>query len=560
MSRKILFSIFLAVLCITFLKASETGYIEWKPIKGAFGYKLEIRDENKKLIIEEVVNSTRYLIKAPSGKYEFRISPMNVFEKTTVWSYWNPLNVVISKRPALNSNDLIVDIAELGKPITLKGKNFLTDTKIKLTLGNKTLSPKSIQTPDPGTIIIQLGSDFLQGKYDLVMENPGNRTLSIKGFLTLTDKEDAERLAREKAERERLEAERLAREKEEAERLAREKAEAERLAREKAEAERLAREKAERERLEAELAAKDKAEAERLARERAERERLEAERLAREKAERDRLEAERLSKDKAERDRLEAERLAREKAEAERLAREKAERERLEAERLSKDKAERERLAREKAEAERLAREKAERERLEAERLAREKAERDKMDAERLARDKAERERLEAERLAREKAERERLEAERLAREKAERERLAREAMKDSKTRIIEGIEDSSNREYLKVGSYELDLILNEFKKSCSASQLLETLVQKCFQNHSVLKMGTVQKNDIINYIYLESENYRTRIRSYTYFMKEPTPMKAAIEKMANRLNGTYSIDLEEKEFIQKAIQSQKNK
>jgi hypothetical protein len=449
---KFLFTISFLLLCTSNqLFSTEQGYIEWKAIKGAFGYKLEIRDENKKLIIEEVVNNTRYLIRTPTGKYEFRISPMNVFEKTTVWSYWNPLNVVISKRPSILLTELSLDISELNKPIIFKGKNFLTDTKLKFIWGNRTLNPKTITLSDPGTLTVIISPEnAVQGKYELVMENPGNRILSIKNFLNLSDNNEADRLAREKAERERLEAERL----------------------------------------------------------------------AREKAERDRLEAERLAK-MSEKDRLEAERLARE-------------RERLEAERLAREKAERDRL-----EAERLARSKSERERLEAERLERE----------RLAREKAERDRLEAERLAREKAEWERL----------ERERLARERMKDKKQIIIDGIEDSSNREYLNVGSYDLDMILNDFKKSCSPSNLLETLVEKCFSNHSVLKMGTIQKADILNYLLLNSDNYRTRIKSYTYFMKEGSPqMKAALEKMLSKVDKTSSIDLEEKEFIEKAIDFQK--
>jgi hypothetical protein len=491
MSKFFIYGISFFLSFIISLQSTEQGYIEWKPIKGAFGYKLEIRDESKKLIIEEIVNSTRYLIRTPSGKFEFRISPMNVFEKTTVWSYWNPLNVVISKRPSITTNELSLDISELSKPMIFKGKNFLSETKLKFIWGSRVISAKSITVNDTTTLTAILNPEgAAQGKYELHMENPGNRILSIKNFLTLSDNNEADRLAREKAERERLEAERLAREKAERERL---------------EAERLAREKAERERLEAErlakMSEKDRLEAERLAREKAERERLEAERLAREKAERDRLEAERLAK-LSEKDRLEA-----------------------------------------------LAREKAERERLEAERLAREKAEQERLEKERLSRDKAERDRLERERLAREKAERERL----------ERERLAREGMKDTRQRVIDGIEDSTNREYLKVGSYELDLILDDFKKSCSPSNLLETLVEKCFSNHTVLKLGTIQKADISNYLLLNSDNYKTRLRSYLYFMRENTPqMKAALDKLSFKLEKSSGLDIEEKEFIYKAISYQK--
>jgi len=506
MSKFFIYGISFFLSFIISLQSTEQGYIEWKPIKGAFGYKLEIRDESKKLIIEEIVNSTRYLIRTPSGKFEFRISPMNVFEKTTVWSYWNPLNVVISKRPSITTNELSLDISELSKPMIFKGKNFLSETKLKFIWGSRVISAKSITVNDTTSLTAILNPEgAAQGKYELHIENPGNRILSIKNFLTLSDNNEADRLAREKAERERLEAERLAREKAERDRL-----EAERLAK---------------------MSEKDRLEAERLAREKAERDRLEAERLAKDKTERDRLEAERLAKDKTERDRLEAERLAREKAE----------RERLEAERLSKL-SEKDRL-------EALAREKAERERLEAERLAREKAEQERLEKERLSRDKAEKDRLERERLAREKAERERL----------ERERLAREGMKDIRQRVIDGIEDSTNREYLKVGSYELDLILDDFKKSCSPSNLLETLVEKCFSNHTVLKLGTIQKADISNYLLMNSDNYKTRLRSYLYFMRENTPqMKAALDKLSYKLEKSSGLDIEEKEFIYKAVSYQK--
>ncbi len=110
---------------------------------------------------------------------------------------------------------------------------------------------------------------------------------------------------------------------------------------EKEENERLAKEKAEREKIERERLAREKAEKERLERE-------ERARLAREKAEKERIERERLAREKAERERLERE-------ERERLAREKAEKERIERERLAKERAEREKLERE--EREKLARE-----------------------------------------------------------------------------------------------------------------------------------------------------------------------------------------------------------
>ena len=253
------------------------------------------------------------------------------------------------------------------------------------------------------------------------------------------EKEEADRLVREKTERERLERERMERE-----RLEKERLERERLAREKEEADRLVREKAERAQLERERLEREKAERERLEHERLERERLEREKAERERAEGERLERERLARENAERlAALEADRLAREKAEIERIAREvreKREKELAERNRLDHEKYLKDRLAHE--EAERLAREKAERDRLakeDADRLAREKAERDRRaheEADRLAREKAEKERLERERLAKEKAEKDRLESERLERERLAREEAERLAKLNSKATV----------------------------------------------------------------------------------------------------------------------------
>ena len=166
---------------------------------------------------------------------------------------------------------------------------------------------------------------------------------------------------------------------EEADRLAAEKAERERIAAEQAEAERVATDQAEQERIAAEQA---EAEAERIAAEQAEQERIaaeeEQERLAAEQAEQERLAAE-------------AERAAAEQAEAERIAAERAEQERLAAEQ-----AERERLAAEQAEQERLAAEQAEQERIAAEQAGRERIAAEQAERERIAAEQAEAERIAA--------------------------------------------------------------------------------------------------------------------------------------------------------------------
>ncbi|MCB1142233.1 MAG: hypothetical protein KDK54_08340, partial [Leptospiraceae bacterium] len=273
MNKIILFLLFLLSFPIT---SKETEFIEWKPIKGAFGYLLEVRDSRKKTIIKEKVKGTTYSVAKLSGNFEFRVSPLNLFEKPTVWSKWSALNIIVSRPPLLKESSVTIDISELSSSIPLDGKNFIPETKVSV-LDEKGEVIKSkfkyVSNKRIDLSIVQKG--LKKEKLSLLIENPKKNTKKFSNFIVLTDKETDERLAREKAEAERLEKERLA--KLEAERL-----EKERLA--KLEAERLAKEKAEKERLEKERLAK--LEAERLEKERLAK--LEAERLAKEKAEKER--------------------------------------------------------------------------------------------------------------------------------------------------------------------------------------------------------------------------------------------------------------------------------
>ena len=216
----------------------------------------------------------------------------------------------------------------------------------------------------------------------------GVTAIGLAAVSTLPTEDDADALAA------REEADRLATEKAEQERIAAEQAEAARLTAERAEQERAAAEEAEAERV-----ATEQAEQERIAAEQAEAERIAAERVEQERVAAEQAEQERMAAEQAEQERLaaEAERAAAEQAEAARLAAEKAEQERLaaeaERERLAAEQAERERLAAEEAEAERLAAEQAELDRLAAEQAERERIAAEQAEAERIAAARAQAER-----------------------------------------------------------------------------------------------------------------------------------------------------------------------
>ncbi|HKU78788.1 MAG TPA: Hpt domain-containing protein, partial [Rhodanobacteraceae bacterium] len=231
----------------------------------------------------------------------------------------------------------------------------------------------------------------LEAEAGLALEDEpddGVTAIGLAAVSTLPTEDDADALAA------REEADRLAAEKAERERIAAEHAEAERLA-EQAEQERIAPEQAESEQVAAEQAEQERVAAEQAEAERAAAEQAEQERVATEQAEQDRLaavhaEQERMAAEQAEQARLaaEAERAAAERAEIERLAAEQAEQARLAAEQ-----AERERVAAEQAEQERLAAEQAERDRIAAEEAERERIAAEQVEAERIAAARAQAER-----------------------------------------------------------------------------------------------------------------------------------------------------------------------
>ncbi|MDX1960408.1 MAG: hypothetical protein SFU98_17700 [Leptospiraceae bacterium] len=348
--------IYLLILLPFFLmEANDKGIIEWKAVDGANGYRIEVRDTNKKLLVAENTKTNKYYIKTPMGSYEFRVSPLNVFEKPTVWSYWKAIRVIVSKSPEVTPpKTFSLSISEAKKPILLKGKNFLETMKVRILSKNSEIKVVESKLIDSNTYKIKLNEkDLNVGTYDISLENPNDKKTVLKNALTLkedaktADKKDDPKSIDKKdsSNSKNIDNTKPNNEQQEKERLAREQAEKEKLAREKAEKERLARDQAEKERLEKERLAREQAERERLMKEQAERDRLAKEQAERERIERERLEKERLAREQAERERMAREQAERERIERERIAREQADKERIERERIEKENALRAKLA-----------------------------------------------------------------------------------------------------------------------------------------------------------------------------------------------------------------------
>lgn len=171
----------LIVFTIEILAKKNTGFIEWRSISAANGYRVEIKSENK-IIVETNVTENIYYVDLPKGKYEFRIGILNLFKKPVVWSYWNPLRVIVSKEPTLDSE--YIQLPQ-GEEARVKGNHFLENTKVNLISQGKTIlvenkinSENQLSFPTKNLKV---------GTYDILLENPNNKKLKKEGYLVLYD-------------------------------------------------------------------------------------------------------------------------------------------------------------------------------------------------------------------------------------------------------------------------------------------------------------------------------------------------------------------------------------
>ncbi len=160
-------------------KKVERGFIEWKPISNANGYKVEIRNEKGKLS-EFFSDLNIFYPDLDKGNYEFRIAVLNLFRKPVVFSYWNPLKVIQSNLVLLKQKEVNV---EKGKKFILIGENFLENTKVTVLKENQ---KNVLKTNLLSVTKLELMTENLEnGIYDIKFENPNQKINQYPKFLKI---------------------------------------------------------------------------------------------------------------------------------------------------------------------------------------------------------------------------------------------------------------------------------------------------------------------------------------------------------------------------------------
>jgi len=163
--------------------------LEWESVKSAKGYHVQIRNSNKKIIVDEKINENKYFINLSEGKYEERVGVYNKFGKISGYSEWQ--KIVINKvyNPQIDSNKISIQNDINIHKIIIKGNYFTSDTKVLLKSDkeNIKISEQIFKSEKEIEITINV-ENISSGIFDLIIINPKNKKGSSSEYLSIVDK------------------------------------------------------------------------------------------------------------------------------------------------------------------------------------------------------------------------------------------------------------------------------------------------------------------------------------------------------------------------------------
>jgi len=169
--------------------AKKGGVVIWRKIRGAHGYRVQIRNAQRKILLDRTVKQNSIAADYPEGKYSIRVSPLKASGRITVWSRWHPLNIVVSRIPVIDPGTKPVRTAKNQKSVnfSVRGRYFLDVIKVDIRSGNKSIPISSIHVRKGGRLLL-VAADLrgaAPGSYDLTLTNPRKKILSRKSFFII---------------------------------------------------------------------------------------------------------------------------------------------------------------------------------------------------------------------------------------------------------------------------------------------------------------------------------------------------------------------------------------
>lgn len=188
-----LFFIFLILFFNTQVLYSESSdiqpddIIEWSDVKSSKGYQLQIRNNKKKVVIDDKVTETKFKVQLPEGNYELRIGVYNKFSKIVGFSDWEKITIKKVSTPTVsNANDSISEDTITKKPLKISGENFTVDTKVEFQSANEKIFPDELKFINENELEVYFKKQITIGTYDLLIINPRNKKLRKENYLSIT--------------------------------------------------------------------------------------------------------------------------------------------------------------------------------------------------------------------------------------------------------------------------------------------------------------------------------------------------------------------------------------
>ncbi|MCB1191233.1 MAG: hypothetical protein H7A23_03265 [Leptospiraceae bacterium] len=185
-----LFIPIITILLTTHLLSKSDEFIEWKPIKGAYGYVIQIRDTHKKVLLNKKVDKHFFPAQLPKGKYEIRVAPLNVFKKPAVWSRWSSLEIIVSRIPILSLDEPIVLVKKnsLSPIVEIRGENLSENTEVTIRKNKKLIPVLETNLNEKELLTFKVNLEKVKvGKYDLILKNPNNKVLTKEDFIIVKE-------------------------------------------------------------------------------------------------------------------------------------------------------------------------------------------------------------------------------------------------------------------------------------------------------------------------------------------------------------------------------------
>ena len=171
---KILSLIGFVILFHSYAFSQTRPILSWNAVPLAIGYKVEIADTDREILISETVSTTSITLDLTPGSYLARVTSLNIFGKYTQQGDWFIFNVVRSSTPEFDSaSPNIVEVENRRTTVSIHGNNFMNRSIVRLLHNGKEIENQTYRFVSNSRIDITfIPSSNLIGDLDLIIRNP----------------------------------------------------------------------------------------------------------------------------------------------------------------------------------------------------------------------------------------------------------------------------------------------------------------------------------------------------------------------------------------------------